>query len=237
MSHKILVIDDDARLQGLVTRYLNEQGFSTSAASDGVGMYQLLQRAIYHLYILDVNLPNEDGLIICKRLRASGDKTPIIMLTARGEEVDRIIGLELGADDYLAKPFNPRELLARIRSVLRRYDHDHLHPHATEDFAYKFGEFTLNGKNRELLFNEKQIPLSHNEFTLLKILIQNKGQAISRTQLSARIYGREQNPEQREIDMLISRLRKRLNSAGHIELELNYIQTVRGIGYIFVTQS
>ena len=119
-TFKILVVDDDARLRSLLERYLNEQGFQVRVASDAEQMDRLLTRENYHLLVLDLMLPGEDGLSICKRLRQANNTIPVIMLTAKGDEVDRIIGLELGADDYLAKPFNPRELLARIRAVLRR---------------------------------------------------------------------------------------------------------------------
>ena len=149
MTQHILVVDDDARLQELLARYLTEQGFKTVTASDAVEMQRQLQRQIYALYILDINLPGEDGLQICQRLRASGDTTPIIMLTARGEDVDRILGLELGADDYLAKPFNPRELLARIRSVLRRRGDVPGSAHEAETFQIEFDGFRLDAGTRE----------------------------------------------------------------------------------------
>ena len=118
--HHILVVDDDARLRDLLTRYLGEQGFEVKAAADGQQMDKLRAREHYHLIVLDLMMPGEDGLSICRRLRGQGDQTPIIMLTAKGDEVDRIVGLEMGADDYLPKPFNPRELLARMHAVLRR---------------------------------------------------------------------------------------------------------------------
>ncbi len=231
MTQRILVVDDDARLQGLLSRYLAEQGFRPDVASDAASMHRLVQRYAYDLYILDINMPGEDGLQICKRLRASVDATPIIMLTARGEEVDRIAGLELGADDYLAKPFNPRELLARIRSVLRRHAHTPGKAHAAEAFRYEFDGFVLDAALRELSYNGMALPLAHNEFALLKLLAQNVGQPLSRTQLSLRIYGQEDSAEQRNIDMLVSRVRKHLNLAAP---EREYIQTLRGIGYLFV---
>ena len=179
MEQQILVVDDDARLQELLARYLNEQGFRTATASDAVA----LQRQIYALYILDINLPGEDGLQICQRLRASGDSTPIIMLTARGEDVDRIAGLELGADDYLAKPFNPRELLARIRSVLRRRGDVPGSAHEVDAFQIEFDGFKLDAGARQLTFRGMLLPLNPNEFALLKVLVQNAGQPFSRSQL------------------------------------------------------
>lgn len=233
MPHKILVVDDDVRLQKMIARYLNEQGFLTTTASDAVEMHLEIQRHIFQLYILDINLPGEDGLQICQRIRSSDDTTPIIMLTARGEDVDRIVGLEMGADDYLAKPFNPRELLARVRSVLRRHTDMRGTAHDVEDFRLEFGEFVLDASTYSLTRLGRNISMNRNEFALLKILVQHPGQTFSRTQLGARIYGREHNPDQRDIDMMISRIRKHLNQAtcGH-----GYVQTVRGIGYVFMTQ-
>src|SRR5574343_1551573 len=130
--HNILVVDDDARLRDLLTRYLGEQGFTVKAVADGPQMDKARSREHFNLIVLDLMLPGEDGLSICRRLRGTGDTTPIIMLTAKGEEVDRIVGLEMGADDYLPKPFNPRELLARIHAVLRRKAPDEL-PGAPSD--------------------------------------------------------------------------------------------------------
>lgn len=231
MSQQILVVDDDARLQDLLARYLTEQGYRTATACDASAMQRLIQRHVYALYILDINLPGEDGLQICQRLRASGDTTPIIMLTARGEDLDRILGLELGADDYLAKPFNPRELLARIRSVLRRQSDAPGSAHEAEAFQIEFDGFRLDADAREFTYRDTSIRLNHNEFALLKVLVQNAGQPLSRTQLSRRIYGEDHSPDQRTIDMMISRLRKHLNQGDAVR---EYIQTLRGVGYMFV---
>lgn len=230
MTQKILVVDDDVRLQELLARYLSEQGYTASTAGDFRDMQQLTQRHTFHLYILDINLPGLTGLQICKQLRASGDQTPIIMLTARREEVDRIIGLEIGADDYLAKPFNPRELLARIRSVLRRNLHVRTNVHTSEDFTYAFDDFVLDADRQQLTHKGQSVPLTHNEFALLKMLAQNQGTVLSRTQLSARIYARDHSPDQRDIDMMVSRIRKQLAERNK---NSNYIQTIRGIGYKF----
>lgn len=227
---RILVVDDDASLRNLLERYLSENGFLTDSAAHAIDMQKLVQRETYQLYILDINLPHENGLQICQRLRVSGDHTPIIMLTARGEEIDRIIGLELGADDYLAKPCNPRELLARVRSVLRRQSSSATKDADAEGFQYIFGNFFLDGNTHKLFWKEMSIPINHKEFLLLKTLIQNKGKPLSRTQLSARIYGKEHEPDQRDIDMIVSRLRKHLSTGHHTN---DYIETVRGIGYMF----
>src|SRR5574343_183990 len=138
----ILVVDDDARLRDLLVRYLGEQGFEVKAAADGQQMDKLRTREHYHLIVLDLMMPGEDGLSICRRLRGQGDQTPIIMLTAKGDEVDRIVGLEMGADDYLPKPFNPRELLARINAILRRQPAvPALASAYIEDETYEFGDF------------------------------------------------------------------------------------------------
>lgn len=231
MIQKILVVDDDERLQGLLARYLSEQGYSTETAAEWPEMQRLIQRHTFHLYILDINLPGKTGLQICQLLRTSGDQTPIIMLTARRGEVDRIIGLEIGADDYLAKPFNPRELLARIRSVLRRNLNVRTNAHTTENFVYTFGDFVLDAETQQLTCSSQKILLNHNEFALLKTLIQNYGEVVSRAQLNSRLYARDHSPDQRDIDMMVSRIRKHLSQFGD---ETNYIQTVRGIGYKFL---
>lgn len=229
MTKKILVVDDDVRLQGLLARYLGEQGFATSTASEGVAMYRLLLRNAYQLIILDINMPGENGLQICQRLRATGNTTPVIMLTARGEDVDRIRGLELGADDYLAKPFNPRELVARIHSVIRRHSVTHTAAYGVDAFSYEYGSYTLDAKAGVLTFDGKLVSLNHQEFALLKILVRNAGVPLSRTQISDHLYGRDHQPDQRAVDMLVSRLRKQL--AHHDSAEC--IHTVRGVGYMF----
>lgn len=230
MTPKILVVDDDQRLQHLLARYLGEHGFRIYTAGDAVELQRQIQRNVFQLYLLDINLPGKNGLEICKSLRASGDVTPVIMLTARSEDVDRISGLEMGADDYLPKPFNPRELLARIHSVLRRFNKTSFIFSESETFRYEFNGYDFDADKQQLTHLGKLIPLNHNEFTFLKILIQNKGQALSRTQLCHRIYGREHTPDQRDIDMLASRLRKHLSDDKE---ELNIIKTVRGVGYMF----
>ena len=231
MSSKVLVIDDDQRLQNLLARYLSEKDLRVYTALDAQDMQRQIQRNVFQLYILDINLPGKDGLEICRNLRASGDNTPIIMLTARGEDIDRITGLEIGADDYLAKPFNPRELLARIHSVLRRFHSSHAFEPDNGNLVYAFHGFTFDASAQAISYQDQSLPLNHNEFALLKVLIQNKGEAVSRTQLCHRIYGREHSPEQRDIDMIISRLRKHLSI--HVGSH-NFIQTVRGIGYRFI---
>ena len=231
MAQKILIVDDDMRLRQMVMRYLDENGFKSTSAANANEMCKAIQRDTFDLYVLDINLPGEDGLRICQRIRLSGDVTPIIMVTARGEDIDRIIGLELGADDYLPKPFNPRELLARIRSILRRGSKS---PHVLHDAAnltFIFGSFEFDGRARQLSQRGKNISLTTNEFALLKILIQCKGQVLSRAQLTGRLHSRDYTPDQRDIDMLVSRLRKQLQED---DPSVTYIQTVRGVGYVFI---
>lgn len=166
---KIIVVDDDLRLRDLLRRYLSEQGFSVVTAESATAMNKLWLRERYDLLVLDLMLPGEDGLSICRRLRGAGDQTPIIMLTAKGEDVDRIVGLEMGADDYLPKPFNPRELVARIGAVLRRKGPDEI-PGAPSETpqTFAFGQFVLDLGTRTLKKNGETVPLTTGEFSVLK---------------------------------------------------------------------
>src|SRR6478736_4801225 len=163
---RILVIDDDVRLRDLLSRYLTEQGFQVAVLPDARDLDKKLQRDPPHLIVLDLMLPGEDGLAVCRRLRGAGEAVPIIMLTAKGEEVDRIVGLEMGADDYLPKPFNPRELVARIHAVLRRQSPSEL-PGAPSETSevFEFGEFALNLATRTLTKAGQEIPLTTGEFS------------------------------------------------------------------------
>ncbi|MDE1980017.1 MAG: response regulator, partial [Betaproteobacteria bacterium] len=169
---KLMVVDDDARIRDLLRRYLSQEGYEVFVAEDSKAMSRIMVKERFDLIVLDLMLPGEDGLSICKRLRASKDQTPIIMLTAKGEDVDRIIGLEVGADDYLPKPFNPRELLARISAVLRRQPSPEL-PGAPsrEDETVVFGPFSLDLARRELSKNGEVISLTTGEFAMLKALV------------------------------------------------------------------
>src|SRR6266480_7633624 len=167
---KILVVDDDVRLRDLLTRYLAEQGFQVAALADSSQLDKKLQRDPPHLVVLDLMLPGEDGLTVCRRLRGAGETVPIIMLTAKGEDVDRIVGLEMGADDYLPKPFNPREPVARIHAVLRRHT-EHLAPGApAANGKIAFGPYLLDLATRTLMRGDTPIPLTTGEFSLLKVL-------------------------------------------------------------------
>lgn len=232
LPRKLLVIDDDPRLRDLLRRYLSEQGFNVQIAEDGKEMTKATQRENFDLYILDLMLPGEDGLSICRRIRGSGDMTPVIMLTAKSEDIDRILGLEMGADDYLTKPFNPRELLARINAVLRRRQVDE-HPGAPSLDAevINFGPYTLNLSTRTLTKKGEIIPITTGEFSVLKVFARNPREPMSRDKLMELARGREYEAFDRSLDVQISRLRKLLepNPAKPI-----YIQTVWGLGYVFV---
>ncbi len=234
-KHRILVVDDDLRLRDLLKRYLTEQSFAVDTVSDGAAIERAFTRNRYDLLILDVMLPGEDGFAICRRLRGSQTaeaNIPIIMLTAKGDDVDRIVGLEMGADDYLPKPFNPRELVARINAVLRRQTP--LPPPGAptdEDEVIEFGAFKLNLGTRELSVNGETRAMTTGEFSLLKVLVQHAKTPLSRDKLTELARGREHDNFDRAIDVQVSRLRKLLGEDPHSP---RYIQTVWGIGYMFV---
>jgi two-component system, OmpR family, phosphate regulon response regulator OmpR len=236
--HRILVVDDDLRLRDLLKRYLTEQGFAADTVPDGQALDRAFTRNRYDLVVLDVMLPNEDGFAICRRIRASGSQDaieaniPIIMLTAKGDDVDRILGLEMGADDYLSKPFNPRELVARINAVMRRQA-----PLPTpgapsaSDQVVNFGPFRLNLGTRELTKDELAVPMTTGEFGLLKVLVEHQRVPLSRDKLTELARGREHETFDRAIDVQVSRLRKLL---GEDTANPRYIQTVWGRGYVFI---
>ncbi|MBS1171045.1 MAG: ompR [Burkholderiaceae bacterium] len=231
---KILVVDDDVRLRDLLRRYLTEQGFQVVVAENAQSMNRLWLRERFDLLVLDLMLPGEDGLSICRRLRGGGDKTPIIMLTAKGEDMDRIIGLEMGADDYLPKPFNPRELVARISAVLRRIGPDEV-PGAPSETpqSFNFGEFTLDLGTRTLTKNGEPVSLTTGEFSVLKVFARHARQPLSREKLMSLARGREYEVYDRSLDVQISRLRKLIEPDPANPL---YIQTVWGLGYVFIPE-
>ena len=232
LKTKILVVDDDARLRELLNRYLTEQGYAVRAVHDATEMNRQLTRERYDLMILDLMLPGEDGLSVCRRLRGGGEKLPIIMLTAKGDDVDRIVGLEVGADDYLPKPFNPRELLARIKAVLRRRP-PAAPPGApsTEPQVVEFGSFRFNLAARSLAKSGQHISLTTGEFALLKVLVQHPRAPLSRDKLMELARGREFGAFDRSIDVQVSRLRKLIETD---PAKPEYIQTVWGFGYVFI---
>ena len=232
LKTRILVVDDDQRLRDLLTRYLAEQKFEVRAVRDAPEMDKYLARERYDLLVLDLMLPGEDGLAICRRVRAAGGSPAIIMLTAKGDEVDRIVGLEMGADDYLPKPFNPRELVARINAVLRRKPRPGA-PGApsADDGLHRFGDFEFNPATRELKKHGQPVPLTTGEFSVLKVLVERPRQPLSRDQLMELARGREYEVFDRSIDVQISRLRKLVEAD---PAHPRYIQTVWGHGYVFV---
>jgi two-component system phosphate regulon response regulator OmpR len=229
---KILVVDDDLRLRDLLKRYLAEQGFAVDTVPDAQAMDRNLARTRYDLLVLDLMLPGEDGLAICRRLRAADNAVAVIMLTAKGDDVDRIVGLEMGADDYLAKPFNPRELVARIHAVLRRQAPAEAPGAPTaEDQVTTFGPFALNLGTRALTRDGEPLPLTTGEFALLKALAMHPREPMSRDKLMELARGREHESYDRSIDVQVSRLRKLL---GEDPQSPRYIQTVWGFGYVFI---
>lgn len=231
-NDKILVVDDDVRIRELLRRYLTQEGFDVLQAEDGKSVSRVLMREPVDLIVLDLMLPGEDGLSICRRLRGANDRTPIIMLTAKGEDVDRIVGLEVGADDYLGKPFNPRELLARIHAVLRRRPQQEAPgAPAGENEVVSFGPFVFDLGARTLRKDREDLPLTTGEFAMLKTLVRHPRQPLSREKLAQLARGREFEPFDRSLDVQVSRLRKL------VEIDASnprYIQTVWGVGYVFV---
>jgi two-component system, OmpR family, response regulator len=229
MPDQVLIVDDDAEIRGLLKEYLAKNGYRVTAVADGKAMWEALDGGRADLIVLDLMLPGDDGLVLCRNIRARGD-TPIIMLTARGDETDRIIGLEFGADDYLPKPFSPRELLARIKSVLRRARTlpENLKPEDARQI--RFADWTLAVDQRNLISPAGVVtPLSGGEYRLLRIFLQHPNRVLSRDQLMDLIQGRETDPFDRSIDVQVSRLRRRL---GEDAKEPVIIKTVRSEGYV-----
>ncbi len=231
---KILVVDDDLRLRDLLKRYLGEQGFAVDTVADAAAMDRQMQRVRYDLMVLDLMLPGEDGLAICRRLRAGANAIPVIMLTAKGDDVDRILGLEMGADDYLAKPFNPRELVARIHAVLRRQAPPPTPGAPTaEAVVVSFGPFALDLATRSLTRSGEALALTTGEFAVLKVFAMHPREPLSRDKLMDLARGREHESYDRSIDVQVSRLRKLL---GEDPQNPRYIQTVWGFGYVFIPE-
>ncbi len=228
-NQKLLVVDDDPGLRELLREYLSSQGYQVCTVADGLAMEECLGREAADLVILDLMLPGEDGLALARKLKARAH-LPIIMLSARGEDVDRIVGLEVGADDYLAKPFNPRELLARIRAVLRRGDETTARIEESAPAVRRFGPFLLNLNSRSLLKNGLEIPLTGGEFNLLSILVEHPNRVLSRDFLMDVMKGYERDPFDRSIDVTVTRLRKKIEEDPSSP---QYVRTVWGEGYLF----
>ena len=230
-AKKILMVDDDVRMRELLQRYLTEQGFNIKTVADSAEMDAVIAEEHIDLLVLDLMLPGEDGLAICRRLRAAESAMPIIMLTARGDEVDRIIGLEMGADDYLPKPFNPRELLARINAIMRRQGRKEPSGQGLVPGSLAFGEFLFDPSTRSLNRNGENITITSGEFALLKVFIDHPRQPLSRDRLMQLARGRELDVFDRSIDVQVSRLRRLIESD---PAHPRYLQTMWGFGYVFI---
>ena len=233
-KQKVLVVDDDPKLLDLVIRFLSKEGFEVSGVGSGQAMDEHLSRQQADLIVLDLMLPGEDGLSIARRLRAN-NTIPILMLSARGEDIDRIIGLEVGADDYLAKPFNPRELSARVKAILRRTQE--LNPASSQQGQsaerFRFGDYLVNLTTNSVTRGGEQVSLTAGEFTLLEAFVQHPNRVLSRDRLIELIKGYERSPYDRSIDVRVTRLRKKLETNPD---QPQYIRTVWGRGYIFTPQ-
>lgn len=228
---RILIADDEAELRGLLQRYLGEQGLTVRVAADAAAAEKLLSRERFDALVLDVMMPGEDGLSLCRRLRSQGETIPILMLTARGDPVDRILGLEMGADDYLSKPYHPRELLARLQAMVRRQHMLGAHGGPSGDVPLQFGRFILLAAQRRLLRNGVDVELSTVEFNLLQALSLNANRPLGRDRLIELTRGRGHEATDRSIDVQVMRLRRLIEADPSSP---RHIQTVWGVGYVFV---
>lgn len=229
--NRVLVIDDDAALCELLTEYLAPEGFQAESVHDGEKGLVRACDGDYDLIVLDVMLPGINGFEVLRQLRTKAS-TPVVMLTARGEEVDRIVGLEIGADDYLPKPFNPRELVARMRAILRRTRQDRELPaQAQMSKMLRVGDVEIDMGTRLVFRSGERVDLTSVEFSLLEILLSRAGQLVSREELIKTVLGRSPYPYDRSIDVHISRLRKKL---GHEISGIERIKTLRNAGYLYV---
>jgi two-component system, OmpR family, phosphate regulon response regulator OmpR len=226
----ILVVDDDLRLRDLLERYLTAQGFHARGAAHAAAMRRALAEHHVDLIVLDLMLPDADGLQLCRSLRAEGVQTPIIMLTAKGDEVDRIVGLEIGADDYLGKPCSPRELVARIRAVMRRNPRAPTGAPQNDQAPVHFGRFVFDPATRRLLDGDVPVKLTSGEFAVLAALTSHPFQTLSRERLIALARGRDHDAFDRSIDVMVSRLRRLVEDDPR---RPRWLQTVWGEGYVF----
>jgi len=224
---RILVIDDDVELCHLVAEYLQAEGFTIEYVHDGEGGLKKAKSGDYLLAVLDVMLPGMNGFDVLRQIRATS-RLPVLLLTARGEDVDRIVGLEIGADDYLPKPFNPRELVARIRAVLRRTRSEGSGSAAAPDLV-RVGDVELDPATRSVRLEGKPVDLTSVEFNLLEVLLREAGRVVPRERLVNAVLSRKFSPFDRSIDMHVSKVRKKLGDTDNDE----HIKTVRGVGYIF----
>ncbi len=219
---KVLAVDDEQHILELLSYNLEENGYSVTTVEDGLEALEHISRKKYDLILLDVMLPGMNGVDVCKNIRMEHKlDTPIIMLTAKSEEIDKIIGLELGADDYVTKPFSIRELLARIKAVMRRYEQKE-----ADTNVIKVKDLNINIDKHEVLYKDRMIDLTYKEFELLKVLSQNRGKVLTREFLLDIIWGYDYIGETRTVDVHVRYLRKKLGDD-----QSNYIETIRGIGY------
>src|SRR6476661_3675008 len=231
LKTRILIVDDDQRLRDLLVRYLGGEGYEVKAVADGGAMDKQLGRERYDLVVLDLMLPGEDGLAICRRLRGQANAPAIVMLTAKGDEVDRIVGLEMGADDYLPKPFNPRELLARINAVLRRQASAQAASSIEGASTLAFEGWRIDLRLRELRNPEgARVAVTSAEFDLLRAFCERPGRVLSRDSLLDLTQGRSAGSFERSIDVLVSRIRRKIESD---PAQATMIKTVRAGGYMF----
>lgn len=224
---KILIVEDEKNIRELIKFNLEDAGFETVTAADGKKALDILSDDI-DLVVLDLMLPEVDGMEVCRRMRGSEElrQIPIIMLTAKGEEVERILGLEMGADDYMTKPFSPRELVARIKAIFRRVKEFKADSEKIKDEIIEAGKLKLDIPRHEVIYGEDKILLTPKEFELLRYLVINQGRVLSRNLLLEKIWGYEYAGDTRTVDVHVRRLRKKIAS--------DYIATVRGVGYKFV---
>jgi two-component system phosphate regulon response regulator OmpR len=231
-ADRVAVVDDDARVRELLKRYLSQEGFEVFVAEDARALRRLLERDTLDLIVLDWVLPGEDGLSVCKSLRQAQVATPVIMLTAKSDEVDRVVGLEVGADDFVAKPFSPRELLARIHAVLRRRPAEEAPSSPSRPgTVVSFGPFEFDMGRRRLLKRGEPVSLTSGEFAMLKVLVQHARQPLTRDKLSWLTRSKPYDPADRSLDVQIARLRKVLEE---LPSRPQYIQTVWSVGYVFI---
>ena len=227
----IALVDDDPKIRELTAKYLSDQELSVKTAANGSELDELMKNNNISLIILDLMMPEESGLNICQRLRVNNVEIPIIMLTAKGDEVDRIVGLEMGADDYLPKPFNPRELLARVNAILRRQQQSSIQN--TKDI-FEFGNFSFDLSNRSLHKNGQEIQITAGEYDLLRVFAERPKQPLSRDQIMQLAKGKELDVFDRSIDVQISRLRRLIEEDPN---KPKFLQTKWGFGYIFIPDS
>ena len=224
-NERILVVDDEANIVDLVTLYLEREGFRVDSAFDGATALEMIRDDEPSLVVLDIMLPEMDGFEVCRQVRATSE-VPIIMLTARDEDIDKIVGLELGADDYLTKPFNPRELVARVKAILRRLERSE----RSDDQPLHIGDVTIDPARREVHIGDEEVTLRTKEFDLLLTFAEHPGIVLTREQLLNLVWGFDFYGQTRTVDVHIAHIRKRLANSKHV-----HIDTVTGVGYKLVS--